>query len=137
MEHSVSPKTQIARGVKTRRVNLSRKAARCPVCQEVSKRHSEGVRTLREIGISSPTVLRVAYSKHYCQQCRRHFSIPMEHLAHPSGRFTNRVRRTAVDFILRHGFTLERAAYDMKRKYHVHVPPTTLHDWVVADMNET
>jgi transposase len=123
------------RGIKVRKINLSRKVAACPRCGMVGKRHSIGRRRLREVGISSPTRLEVTYSKHYCVNCHKHFSQPMEHLALPSGRFTNRVRRTAVDLVVKHDLTLEKATSQMRTKYHVHVPPTTLHDWVVAEMH--
>ena len=122
-----------ARGVKCRRMNLSRKTAPCPKCSTVSKRHSIGQRTLREVGISSPTILEITYSKHYCMTCRKHFSIPMDHLAQPSGRFTNRVRRTAVALVVKEALTLEKATLRMRQKYYVHIPPTTLHDWVAVD----
>ncbi|MDR0868704.1 MAG: hypothetical protein LBP75_09595 [Planctomycetota bacterium] len=122
------------RGIKVRKINLSRKTAVCPRCGAVGKRHSIGHRRLREVGISSPTILEVIYSKHFCSTCRRHFSLPMDHLALPSGRFTNRVRRTAVDLVNKQDLTLEKATFQMRQKYHVHVPPTTLHDWVVAEM---
>ena len=121
----------IQRGTRFRRINLSRKTAHCPKCGASSKRHSEGVRRLREMGITAPTVLEVTYSKHYCAGCRKHFSAPMDHLAPHCGRFTNRVRRTAVDLVLRDALTLDRAARRMAERHFVHVPPTTLHDWVV------
>ena len=35
---------------------------------------------------------------------------------------------------VKQSMTLERATQRMRQKYHVHVPPTTLHDWVVAEM---
>jgi transposase len=130
----VPKKTVVPRGTKVRRINLSRKIATCPKCGTASKRHSIGTRRLREVGISGPTVLEVTYSKHYCVTCRKHFSLPMDHLAQPSGRFTNRVRRTAVDLVIKQSLTLEKATQRMRQKYHVHVPPTTLHDWVVAEM---
>jgi len=76
----------------------------------------------------------VTYSKHFCCNCRKHFSLSMDHLAQPSGRFTNRVRRTAVDLVVKQSMTLDRAAARMRQKYFVHVPSTTLHDWVVAEM---
>jgi len=126
-------KTVMPRGTKIRRINLSRKTAPCSKCGTVSKRHSIGRRRLREVGISAPTVLEVTYSKHYCVNCRKHFSLPMDHLAQPSGRFTNRVRRTAVDLVVKQSMTLERATQRMRQKYHVHVPPTTLNDWVLAE----
>lgn len=120
----------LPRGTKVRKLNLARREKECPQCGEISKRHSIGARRLREVGLSGPTVLEVTYSKHYCERCQRHFSLPMDHLAPPSGRFTNRVRRTAVDLVLKQKMTLEKAAGTMMQKYHVHVPPTTLHEWV-------
>jgi transposase len=131
----VSRKVAVPRGTKIRRINLSRKVAPCPRCGHMGKRHSLGKRRLREVGINGPTMLEVTYSKHYCIHCRRHFSLPMDHLAMPSGRFTNRVRRTAVDLVAKQAMTLEKATQKMRQKYHVHVPPTTLHDWVVAEMD--
>ncbi len=115
----------------TRRVTISRKAAPCPRCGEMSGSHSFGRRRLHEIGVSKPTVLHVTYSKHYCGTCRKHFSLSMDHLAPPAGRFTHRVRRAAVDLVLRHALTLGNASRHMRRRYWVHVPPTTIHDWVV------
>jgi hypothetical protein len=58
----------------------------------------------------------------------------MDHLALPSGRFTNRVRKTAVELVIKQALTLEKAAQRMRLKYYVHIPPTTLHDWVVAEL---
>lgn len=117
-----------------RRINMSRKAAFCPRCGGLGVRHSIGRRTLREVGVSGPVLLTVTYSKHYCEACRRHFSLPMEHLAAPKAHFTNRVRRAAVDMVLRNAMSLEEASRRMRGRYYVHVPVTTLHDWVVADL---
>jgi transposase len=99
-----------SQGIKVRQINLSRKTAICPRCGTIGKRHSVGHRRLREIGIAGPTVLEVIYSKHYCPTCRKHFSLPMDHLALPSGRFTNRVRRTAVDLVVKNDMTGEFVA---------------------------
>ncbi len=118
----------------TRRVNISRRVYPCPLCGELAARHSTGRRRLREIGVDGPTVVDVTYSKHYCAKCRRHFSLPMDHLAPAGGRFTNRVRWTAVDLVVKSALTLEKAALRMRQKYFVNVPPTTLHDWVVEAM---
>ena len=116
--------------MKTRRITLARKVAHCPYCGTLSKRHAHGRRSLREIGVAGPVLVEITYSKHYCEHCRKHFSVPMEHLAVPSGRFTNRVRWTAVDLVVKSALTLEKAALRMRQKYFVTVPPTTLHDWV-------
>ena len=133
-EKTISTKILTPRGTKFRKINMSRKVSQCPRCGGVSKRHSIGRRRLREVGISGPTILEVTYSKHYCETCRKHFSLPMDHLALPSGRFTNRVRRTAIDLVIKQALTLEKATQRMRQKYYVHVPPTTLHDWVVAEL---
>jgi len=133
-ENTVGTEAAVTRAAKHRQMNLSREMAPCPKCTTVSKRHSTGKRTLREIGISSPTVLEITYSKHYCVTCRKHFSIPMDHLAQPAGRFTSRVRQTAVALVVKEAMILEKASERMRLKYHVHVPVTTLHDWVVDEM---
>jgi len=133
-ENNAVTETVVTRAAKRHQMNLSRETAPCPTCTTVSRRHSIGKRTLREIGISSPTVLEVTYSKHYCMTCRKHFSLPMDHLAMPSGRFTTRVRHTAVAFVVKEELPLWKASERMRLKYHVHVPVTTLHDWVVDEM---
>jgi len=56
----------------------------------------------------------------------------MEHLAVSNSLFTNRVNKTAVALVLGKDMTLAGASKAMWQKYHVHVPPTTLHDWVTA-----
>lgn len=121
----------MSKTVKTRRIIMARRSALCPACGAACKRHSNGRRRLREIGVTGPTVVEVTYSKHYCERCRKHFSLPMDHLAPAYGRFTNRVRRTAVELVVSQALTLDKATQRMRQKYFVHVPPTTLHDWVV------
>lgn len=126
-----------ARGMKIRKINVVRKVAGCPRCGAASKRHSIGRRRLRELGITGPTMLDVRYSKHYCEKCRKHFSVDTSFLAPPSGRFTHRVRKTSVDFVRKQGLTIERAVQRMRQRYYVHIPPTTLHDWVVEERDAT
>ncbi|MHC4886739.1 MAG: hypothetical protein ACYTGH_16815, partial [Planctomycetota bacterium] len=125
----------LSAAAKVKKLTLSRKTCPCPVCGTTATRHSNGKRTLRDVGISSPSMLEVIYSKHFCKVCMKHFSIPMEHIAPPSSRFTNRVRQTAVALITKKSMTLEVATNQMLLKYHVKVPASTLHDWVVADMD--
>lgn len=117
-----------------RKINLSRKFAPCPQCEGVAKRHSEGFRRPWEIGVDGPTRLLITFSKHYCENCRKHFSQCIDHIVMPGCRYTNRARRTAVDLVVRLGLTFEQAHYRMRRKYYVKVPVTTLHDWVVAEI---
>ena len=57
----------------------------------------------------------------------------MDHLAKPSGRFTNRVQKTALDLVMKQSMTLQSASIRLRQKYFIIVPETTLHDWVVAE----
>ena len=116
--------------IKTRRIVMTRRSALCPTCGTACKRHSNGRRRLREIGVTGPTVVEVTYSKHYCEWCRKHFSIGMDHLAPAYSRFTHRVRRTAVELVVSQALTLDKATQRMRQKYFVHIPLTTLHDWI-------
>ncbi|MHA2022857.1 MAG: hypothetical protein ACTSWQ_04260, partial [Candidatus Thorarchaeota archaeon] len=73
----------------------------------------------------------------YCTSCRKHFTVSTDDLAMPRSPFTNKVRRRAVDLIFRNKgiyISLERASEIMKEKHHVIVAPTTIHDWVVAEL---
>jgi len=124
----------LPRGTKLRRINLSRINTPCPKCMTISKRHSNGKRKLKEVGISAPTILEVTYSKHYCTKCRKFFSLPMDHLAKPAGRFTNRAQRTAVDLVVKQSMTLQQASIRMRQKYFIEIPESTLHDWVVVEI---
>lgn len=119
--------------MKTRNVSLRRKVAPCPVCGTPSKKHSEGVRRPREIGLGEPTILNIYISKHYCVKCRKHFSQDTTHLAPKGYKCTARVVRTALQ-LLKDGQTLERASNHMWSRYHVKVPTTTLHEWSVKEV---
>lgn len=117
---------------KTRRVDLSRRRfAPCPRCGAVGGRHGACTRRVLELGVSGPTALEVIYTKHYCRNCRRHFTAPLEHIAPAGGRFTYRVRRRAVELVVKEAMTLERASLYMSANYHVRVPVTTIHGWAV------
>lgn len=120
--------------VQINRVNISVKSAKCPYCGAPAKRHSIGRRRLTDIGISGPRAMEVTYSKHFCEKCRKHFSQSMDHLAHPAGKFTNRVRHTAINLVLSQALTLEKATQRMREKYHVSVSPAKLHDWVIEEL---
>ena len=117
-----------------RQINLSRKMVPCPKCQTMSKRHCNSVRIIKEVALRVPKMLKITYSKHYCVTCKKHFSLPMGQIARSGSQFTNRVRRIAVDLVMMQALTLEKASQKMSEKYKVHVPATTLHDWVVEEM---
>lgn len=119
---------------KVRSVNISRRMANCPRCGRDSKRHSEGIRRLHEIGVIDQTVIIERRSKHFCTHCNKAFSAPSP-IAPKAGRYTFRVRRVAVDLICREQMTLEAASWMMLVRYKVRVAPTTIHDWVVGETN--
>lgn len=106
----------------------------CPACNASGKKHSLRTRQLREIGITGPTILEVTCSVHFCAKCNRYYSVPMDHVAPDHGLFTNRVRLKALDLLNRQGMSLGRASKRMRLQYHVHVPESTLHDWLVDSM---
>ena len=119
----------IGEGVKIRALNLSRKVVDCPTCQTPAKRHSLGHRWIRDIGTTSPAIIEITFSKHYCPKCDQHFNLPTEHLAPARSNFTNRVHKTAIDLV-RHGNTHTEASKFMEKKYNVHVPASTIAEWV-------
>lgn len=118
-----------------REVTVSQVQAACPRCGRVGKRHSLSIRHLREIGISAPTIVRLTYSKHFCASCQKYFALPLPHIAVPSSRYTNRVRRVAVDLITARRLSYEDAAALLRERYRVQVPCSTLHDWVALDLS--
>lgn len=89
---------------------------------------------MREIGLSLPTFVNITYSMHFCERCRKHFTPSMEHLAFFRGKFTSRVRRTAVAMAAT--MSLAMAADEMFRRYRVRVPISTLHEWVGSEKRE-
>jgi hypothetical protein len=117
----------------TRIVRRSRdyRSRRCPTCGTSSPRRSTGIRQLRDLGVNRPVVLEVRYSKHRCPQCRTYFNCPMLDLAEPGSLYTRRVQETAVAKVLVDFLPLEQVQQQMLREFYMHVPPTTLYEWVV------
>jgi len=118
--------------LKIRTMRLDRKLATCPKCGGDCKRANLAHRWLRELGLSQPVILEVTYSKHWCPKCERKFDIPMDHLARPGCNFTNRVVNTALDLIDK-GKSIDEAADVLEKRYLVHVPKTTINDWVAVE----
>jgi transposase len=123
----------VGEGVRIKQINLSRKVAPCPTCGADSRRHQMGHRWLRDLGLSGPVVIEVAYSKHRCAKCEKMFNLPMEHLAKKGSNFTVRLQRTAIDLVVKQNMTLNAAQEEMRRKYHAVVPATTIHDWIANE----
>lgn len=104
---------------------------RCPACGTSASKRSTGSRQLRELGVDRPVVLEIHYSKHRCAQCKRYFNAPMDDLAEPGCLYTRRVQTIALAKVLVDGLPLETVQEQMLREFYVHVPPPTLHRWVV------
>jgi transposase len=121
-------------GVKIRRIDMSRRIAPCPRCGEVGNRHSVATRKINEIGLSRPVVLEIKISKHYCKTCKKHFNSPVDHIASPFAKFSKRAHKTAVDLVVHKNYTMAKSRDEMWSKYHVRIPVSTIHDWIVAEM---
>lgn len=119
---------------KVKIIKIAHKTYKCPRCNKIAKRHSLGKRYVRDASKDIPTMLEIRYSKHYCLHCRRFFSVPMNHIAKKGGRFSNKVVHLAIELACRECKTLERTSEIMEEKYHVKVPPQTLHDWIVEEL---
>lgn len=114
--------------------NVERKRMECPKCGCLSKRHSTGTRTLKDLHFR---LVKISYTKFYCPGCRKHFSHIPEGIdveARPSSRYTVRLQKEAVYRVVRLGYTLEKTTLHIQREHGAWVPPTTLHDWVTSDL---
>ena len=109
-----------------------RKRAACPQCGALSRKRSTSRRQLRDLGLHHPLVLEVVQSVHYCTNCHRHFKLPVDDLAEPGSRFTRAVKDKALASVFEDGLPIEATVLRMLRDFHVHVPASTLYDWMVA-----
>lgn len=125
----------LLKGTKVHKINLLRNTGLCPRCGTVCKRTHKHTRQLHEVGISVPTVLEITVGRYLCLVCCKYFTLSLDHLTWSRGKFTLRVRRTAVDLVVKQSFTLDMAAERMRKKYHVHIPSSTLHEWVKKEMD--
>lgn len=102
------------------------KRASCPQCGASCPRHSLGSRSIRELtGVS-----RVAYSKHYCRVCRKHFSNFDPGVVGKGALYSNDFKLAAVR-LLRMGSTLESVSKKFK------VPLSTLAEWKICAASES
>ena len=107
----------------------------CPRCGRPCPRHSLGRRALHDIGSlrrDRPRQLRVAYSKHRCRPCGRHFSVDLSDLAPPGSHYTHRVIALAVRLVVEDGLPYRAASWHLWRDHRVFVPFATVQNWVEA-----
>jgi len=124
MDAVLFPNTQI------RTEQRVRKQAPCPTCGAQSKRTSKSRRQLRDLGLHHPIVLEVVQSVHYCKRCDGHFKLPIDDLAEPGSLFTNRVKEKALASVFEDGLPVDTVVLRMLRDFNVHVPRSTLYDWM-------
>lgn len=114
--------------MKVQRLERIKKVDTCPRCRKKAKRHSRGQRKAVDLG---GVVVEVAYSKHYCTQCRKHFSTDTSDIAGKWGRYTNRVHDAAMKMMTgtRSITSLRQVSKKMARLHKIRIPETTLSDW--------
>lgn len=98
---------------------LVRNRALCPRCGADCPRHSIDSRRVRDVG---GQVMVVEYSKHYCSDCRRHFSVNDPDLVPKHGRYSMAIRREAIRL-----FTAGKTIAAVSER--LQVPLATIHDW--------
>jgi len=107
-----------------------RKWANCPRCGQRCRQHSTSRRRLRELGLHHPVALEVVQSVHHCGKCHRHFKLPIDELAESGSRFTRAVKEKALASVFEDGLPIQSVVQRMLRDFNVHVPPSTLYDWM-------
>ena len=107
----------------------------CPRCGRSCYRHARGRRTLHDLGCllrDRPRLLRVSYSRHYCDRCRLHFSTDLSDLAPAGGHYTRRVIALAVRLVVEDGLPYRTVSWHLWRDHRVFVPFATVQNWVEA-----
>jgi hypothetical protein len=74
----------------------------------------------------------VAYSRHYCSRCKRHFSVELSDLAPPGSHYTQRVLSLAVRLVVEDGLPYRLASWHLWRDHRVFVPFATIQNWIEA-----
>ena len=113
----------------------NQKQTPCPRCGHQAYRHTQGQRTLHDLGdvyAGCPIDLLVMYSSHYCTQCRKHFNIDLSDLAPPGSHYTHRVIQRAVRLVVEDNVPYRPASWHLWRDHRVFVPFATIQNWVEA-----
>ena len=115
--------------MKTIKINRVLAQTPCPICGEFSKKHSTAIRTLKHLSYEQKTIFKVTYSRHFCNNCMKHFTINMWDLAAPKSHYTNSVFYRARQLRKAGNLTFEKVSSILLDKYHVDVPVSTICDW--------
>lgn len=122
---------------KAKLVRRSRNSRRrlCPECGRSCYRHRVMERTLHDLGemvSERPRNIQLAYSQHYCCQCKSYFNADMLDLAPAKGHYTHRVVARAVRLVVEDGLPYRSASWHLWRDHRVFVPFATIQNWVEA-----
>lgn len=120
----------------TRRVNIARRHAFCPICSSAGKRHSTGERRLSDLGTDGPVEIVLTFSKHYCPKCRKHFTPHANNIVADRSKYTNRVKAKALELLFKGGLNLPQTCHRMRDRYHVILHESTIHDWKAEAIRE-
>lgn len=107
----------------------------CPDCGRRCYRHRVMERTLHDVGDTvseRPRNIQLAYSQHYCCQCKSYFNADMLDLAPPKSHYTHRVVARAVRLVVEDGLPYRSASWHLWRDHRVFVPFATIQNWVEA-----
>lgn len=122
-EESLLPKNPVQRekaDLPVRKRDEVKDRAKCPRCgRDSCPRHSRGTRLVHEIA----WITEVAYSKHWCANCRRHFSYRDPDFIGKRTPYSNEYKALAVGAV----FQGKSLAFVSQK---LGVPQTTLSDWV-------
>jgi hypothetical protein len=87
---------------------------------------------LSDLRSGRPLDLRVVYSKHRCDRCRRRFAADLSDRASPGSHYTHRVITLAVRLVTEDGLPYRAASWHLWRDHRVFVPYATIQNWVEA-----
>ncbi len=97
-------------------------------CGTVCKRHLQRWRVLWERGTEVPVVLLVGVGVYECVRCGRYWTSPLP-FAGPRWRYTEGVRKLAVDSIEEDRMPIRRVEHRLERDFGLSPVPSTLHGW--------
>jgi len=122
---------------KSKSVERSRNYFRrpCPQCGRSCHRNRTVERTPHDLGdlvSERPRDIHLAYSQHYCCQCRRYFNVDSWDLAPPKSHYAHRVIALAVRLAVEDGLPYRAASWHLWRDHRVFVPFATIQNWVEA-----
>jgi len=106
----------------------------CPHCNsERTSRHSRRRKVVRHINKDGPVRLMLVYSYHRCLACKRFYAPPEIYKAadirlSASRELIDVARLSYVEL----GKSFAKTCRYMREVWHLDVPPTTLHDWIMG-----